>query len=97
MKEQLEFSDVPWELRHCCKRDSCYRSLFMAKTFLKMSFLLKMMFPRHFSALENVTVYCYKAHCPSRSKRSFNVKFSRTMWETWRQQHLSTTKNMPYP
>ena len=70
MKEQLEFSDVPWELRHCCNCDSCYWSLFMAKTFLKTNFLLKMMLPRHFSALENVMPYCHEAHCPSRLRRS---------------------------
>lgn len=61
MKEQLEFSDMPWELRHCWNCDSCYWSLFTAKTFLKMSFLLKMMLLRKFSALVNVVPYCHAA------------------------------------
>lgn len=73
MKEQLDFSDVPWELRHCSNCDSCYWHVFVAKTFLKMSFLLKMMVPRHFSALENVMPYCHEACCPSRLRRSFKV------------------------
>lgn len=61
MKEQLEFWDVLWELRHCCNCYSCYWSLFMAKTFLKMIFLLKMMLLRKLSALENVASYCHAA------------------------------------
>ena len=97
MKEQLEFSNAPWELRHCCNCDLCYRSLFPTKTFLKMSFLLKIMLPRPFSALENIMPYCHEAHCPSRLRRSFNVKFSRKIWERWRQQHQSTTENIWYP
>lgn len=97
MKDQLELSDMPWEQRRCCDCDACYWSLFMAKAFLKMSFLLKMMLPRHFSALEEVTPYCHKAHCPSRLRRSFNVKLSRRTWERWRLQHRSTTKNIWYP
>lgn len=97
MKEQLEFSNAPWELRHCCNCDLCYQSLFLTKTFLKMSFLLKIMLPRHSSALENVMPYCHEAHCPSRLRRSFNVKFSRKIWQRWRQQHLSTTENIWYP
>lgn len=97
MKEQLKFSDVPWELRHCCNCDSCYWSLFMAKTFFKMSFLLKMMLLRKFGALENVASYCHEAHCPSKSRRSFNATFSRRIWERERQHHLSTTRNFRCP
>lgn len=68
----------------------------MVKTFWKMSFLLKMMLPKHFSALENLMPYCHEAHCLSRLRRRFNVKISRRIRERWRQ-YLATTKNIWYP
>lgn len=93
MKEQLEFADMPWELRHCCNCDSCYWSLFVAETFLKMSFLLKINLPRKFSALENVVSY---GHAPPQSREEALMHFSRRICEKLRQHHLSTTRNFWY-
>lgn len=45
MKEQLEFSDIPWELRHCCNYDSYFIEVYLwLKRFWKWTFFWKLCF-----------------------------------------------------